>query len=182
MFFFHKSSPAFSDVVDIDHWWHHTFSDHPHRRHRCLPQPQKQHGRQCKVDIDNFRYSFEPFLSCDRHVCNTMIFISVCFLISVIPITSLMIYSQFNRPTTSKWVDTITNFCCSMFTSFHDSLHHQMDGPWLPLLLPELVHQPTDHHVQQPCLQGHHPQHLSSSWQQLSFCQRGNVFRCIRRP
>ena len=134
----------------------------------------------------HFRQSLKPILSCDRHVCNTMIFISVCFLISVIPITSLMIYSQFNRPTTSKWVDclvkvaeiilswdikhTINVFCCSMFTSLYDLLHHQMDGPRLPLLLSELVHQPADHHVQQPRLQGDHPEHLSSSWQQLIRC------------
>ena len=57
----------------------------------------------------------------------------------------------------------------------------QMDGPRLPLLLPELVHQPTDHHVQQPRLQGDHPQHLSSSWQQLIVYQRGNVFAAMKK-
>ena len=50
-------------------------------------------------------------------MCNIMIVISVCFLISVIPITSLMIYSQFSRPTTSKWVFYSSAFslkCCHM--------------------------------------------------------------------
>jgi len=55
-----------------------------------------------------------------RHVCNTMIFISVCFLISVIPITSLMIYSQFNRPTTSKWMGL--GFLFSSLNSFTNPL------------------------------------------------------------
>ena len=48
---------------------------------------------------------------CNRHVCKIMIVISICFLVSALPITSLMIHSQFSRPTTSMWVYQTKTTC-----------------------------------------------------------------------
>ena len=49
-------------------------------------------------------WKIKTLFFCNRHVCKIMIVISICFLVSALPITSLMIHSQFSRPTTSMWV------------------------------------------------------------------------------